>query len=561
LWLAGCATLDPAPAPVAVPETPPGESVDLPPVALDEATLYNLLIGEIAGQRGQAVVAAETLADVARQTRDPRLAERATLAAIYAKRYDEALVSAKLWVELRPTSIEAREALAAVLLELKRPAEAKTEFQQLLALDAARRNLDQAYMRTAALLGRYPERAVALETMQSLVSLNPRVPAAHFAAAHLAVRAGELDRALLAADTALQLKPSWEEAALLKARILVSQKEPARAQEFYEAFLAEYPAAVTMRLGYARYLIDLKQWDKARVQFERVVSDNPADADAVYALGLLSLQTGRPEDAEKHLLRVLHLRPDHDQARLYLGQVAENRKRYEEAAKWYGEITSAESYFEAQTRLAVVLARQGNLDAARARLRAIPIENDQQRAQVALAEEQVLRDARRFQEAYDVLSAAVAKLPDNNDLLYARALTAEKLNRLEVVESDLKLVIRRDPKNAHALNALGYTLADRTTRFQEAQEYLTQALQLRPDDPFILDSFGWLHYRMGNVPEALRHLKRALELRSDAEIAAHLGEVLWVSGQQREAESVWSRALKETPDSDALLDVIKKYKP
>ncbi len=564
LWLAGCAsvgTRQSRPAVDAHGEAALAEGGDLPVVELDEATLYGLLIGEIAGQRGQAAVAASTLSTVARETRDPRIAERATLASIYAKRFDDALVSARLWTELRPTSLEARESLAMVLLELKRPDEARVEFERLLSQDAVQRNLDQAYMRIAALLGRYPDRAVALETMKALVALNPQLPGAHFAEAHLAVRAGDLDDALHAVEVALDRKPSWEEAALLKARILVSQKEPARAQEFYESFLADYPRAVGVRLGYARYLIDLKQWSKARSQFERVVRDNPADADAAFALGLLSLQIGQNEDAEKHLRHVLELRPDHDQARLYLGQIAENGKRYDEAVTWYSEITANEGYFEAQTRLAVVMAKQGRLDAARARLHAIPVENDQQRVQLVLAEEQILRDARMYQEAFDVLSAAVTKLPDNNDLLYARALVAEKLNRFDDVERDLKLVISRDPKNAHALNALGYTLADRTTRFDEAQALLAQALALRPDDPFIIDSLGWLQYRMGNIPEATRNLKRALDLRSDAEIAAHLGEVLWVSGQQHEAESVWDHALREAPDSEALIGVIKRFKP
>jgi tetratricopeptide (TPR) repeat protein len=537
------------------------EAADLPRLNLDGDTLYNLLVGEIAGQRGQVAVAAVTLGRVARQTRDPRLAERATLAAIYAKRHEDALASASLWVELRPKQVEAREALASALMEVGKPVEAQLEFERILAQESAHQNLDQAFMRVAAVLGRHQNRTTALEVMQTLVQRYSKTAVAHFAYAHLAVRAGELDKGLAAVDRALELRSDWEEVALFKARILVSQKEMARAQAFYESYLASHPSATGVRLNYARHLIDQKLWEKARTQFERVVRETPADADAQYALGLLSLQTNRLEEADRHLQQAVHLRPDNDAARLYLGQVAEQRKRFDEATAWYKEITGGENLFEAQVRIGVLSAKQGQLAAAREYLRKITPENDQQRTQLALAEEQMLRDAKQYQAAYEVLTRTLERMPGNNDLLYARALICEKLNLIEAMENDLKIVIARDPKNAHALNALGYTLVDRTTRYDEARGYLERALVLKPDDPYILDSMGWLHYRTGNSGEAIRYLKRALEQRNDAEISAHLGEVLWVTGNRHEAESVWNRALREAPDNDAVLEAIKKFKP
>jgi len=273
------------------------------------------------------------------------------------------------------------------------------------------------------------------------------------------------------------------------------------------------------------------------------------------------LQNNRLDDAEKYLKQALALRPQNDQARLYLGQVAEQAKRYPEAARWYREITNGEYYFEAQVRLGIVTARQGDLTAARRLLDGIDVQNDTQRVQVALAQEQILREAKQYREALAVLNAAIQAVPDDKDLLYARALAAEKLNMVDVTERDLRAILKQDPKNVNALNALGYTLTDRTTRYQEALELLQQAMTLKPDDAFILDSMGWLQYRLGNNAEAVKYLKRALDLRNDAEIAAHLGEVLWVMGNHREAESVWNRALHETPDSEALTSVIKKYKP
>ncbi len=555
--LAACAGL--TPAPVAPPMTT-AETETLPGVALSGEVLHDLLLGEIASHRGQFNVTALTLGRAAQQTRDPRVAERATLAAIYAKQYGEALKSAELWVALRPDDVGAREALAAVLLELDRAPEARAHFEKILEAENARHNLDQAYPRIAAALIRQSNRAGTLDLMQALTALHPHVAAAHFALAHLAARAGDLERAGVAAERALQLRPGWEEAAQLRARMLISQQELARAQAFYEAFLQEHAGATGTRLTYARFLIDRKQWEKALEQFQRIAAISPEDADAIYAVGLLSLQTNRLAEAERYLKLALKLQPANDQARLYLGQAAEQTQRHDEAARWYAEIGPGESYFEAQTRLGIAIARRGDVIGARRHLQGIDAENESQRVQLALAEEQVLREAKQYRAALDMLTQALAKLLENKDLLYARALIAEKLDLVDVAERDLRAILKQDPKNANALNALGYTLADRGVRLDEAQTLLREAMTLKPDDAFIFDSYGWLLYRLGNHGEAVQYLRRAIELRSDAEISAHLGEVLWVAGDRREAESVWDRALKDTPDNEALIGVINKFR-
>jgi len=329
--------------------------------------------------------------------------------------------------------------------------------------------------------------------------------------------------------------------------------------KYYEQYLDRYPHASSMRLGYARYLVDLKQWDKAREQFKRVVADSPRDAEATFTVALIALQSNELDEAEHYLKRTLELQPENDQARLYLGQVAEQRKQYEDAIQWYSSVESAEMHFEAQARLGVALARQGNLEQARTHLHSLQPKTEAQKVQLTLAEEQMLRDANQYPAAFDVLSRALGEYPDNADLLYARALVAEKLNRVDTAENDLRRILKKDPKNANALNALGYTLADRTTRYTEALALIEQALALKPDDPFILDSLGWTYYRLGNNAEAVRHLRAAYEKRADAEIAAHLGEVLWVTGDRKGAESVWKNALQQTPDNEALLGVISKF--
>lgn len=548
-----------------VAEPPEQAAVAEPPeqadVALTEDILYDILVGEIAGHRGQFDLAISSLGRVAQKTRDPRLAERATLAAAYAKRYADALTHARLWVELQPQSQDAHESTASILMQLDKPLQAGLHFEKMLAIAAEEKTRERVYRRIATVLGRQENRATAIEVMRTLVSKDKENASAHFALAYLAVRTDNLSVAVEAATHALELRPDWDEAALFKAGILVSQKDNVKAQEFYEEYLAGHPNSVKVRLNYARYLVDMKQWEKAREHFLLVIEASPEDADALYAVGLLSLQTNRLDDAEKYLKSALELRPENQQARIYLGQVAEERKDYAEAARWYRQVILGENYFEAQTRLGVVIARGGDLDAAREHLHDIQPQSDDQRVQLFLAEEQVLREAKRYREALTMLDGALDVLPGDKDLLYARALVEEKLDLIDLTERDLRAVLEAEPDNAQALNALGYTLADRTERYDEALALIERALALKPDDPFILDSMGWVQYRLGNNAEAIKYLRRALSIRNDAEISAHLGEVLWVTGDQMQARTVWNKALEDTPDNDTLLGIIKKFNP
>jgi tetratricopeptide (TPR) repeat protein len=564
LLLNACAAVAPrasSGAPSPEQQTSAPQKPALPATALTSQLLYDLLLGEIAGQRGRLEVAVASLKRAALASRDPRLAQRATQVALYAKRPDEAIDSARLWVELQPDDLEAREALSVALLEHGQLAEAQTQMEQILVLTGSDDNLGQAYLRLAALLGKQTLRAAALDVMRALVALHPQLQEAQFALAHIAVRAGELDTAAAAIDQALRLAPDWEDAALFKIRILGSQKEAGQAEAFYEKFLADHPRAKTLRLNYARHLVDTKQWERAREQFKRVVADSPRDADAVYAVGLLAMQSEVYDEAEKYLRQNLELQPENDQARLYLGHLAERRKQYDEARRWYDQIDSGGFFFEAQVRIGLLTAKQGDLAGARAHLAGLEPESESQTIQLILAEDQMLRDAKQYSEAFEVLTQGLRRYPDNTDLLYGRALVAERLDRIDAHEADLRKILKADPKNANALNALGYTLADRTTRYREALDLLEQALALKPDDPYIMDSMGWVQYRLGNLAEAKKYLKAALDKRNDAEISAHLGEVLWMMGDTAGAESVWKRALQDTPDNELLLGVIKKFKP
>lgn len=561
LLLTGCASVAPKPvAEATVAVKPAPAPAALPKEALTPDVLYELLLGEIAGQRGHLNVAVREFTHAAIKTRDPRVAERATLVSLYAHRPEEAEKVGKLWVQLRPDSIEAHEALATVMIDTGQMPQAQVQLERILELSPGG-DLGEAYLRIAAVLDQVPDHAVALQVMQSLAKLHAKLPEAQFAVASLAARNRDADVAIQAVDRALKLRPDWEEAALFKMRILALQDDPQRVLAFSKKFLHAYPNATHFRINYARYLVHIKNWNMALKQFVRVAAENPNDPDAIYATGLLALQTNKTDLAREYLERDLKLQPGNNQARVYLGEIAEQRKHYQEAARWYRQVPAGNNYFGAQMRLGVVMAEEGKIDEALAHLgRLHPASVDQQ-VQLALIEGQILRHARRYEQADKVLSAALAKQPDNIDLLYARALIEIKLNKLDLHEADLRKILKEDPNNADALNALGYTLASRTNRYPEALALVQKALALRPDDPYIMDSMGWVQYRLGHDAAAVKYLRGALKVRQDPEISAHLGEVLWSMGRKKEAESVWSRALKAAPNNRKLQEVIKKFKP
>jgi tetratricopeptide (TPR) repeat protein len=534
---------------------------EIPNVDLTGDLLYDILVGEIAGREGHFEVSILSLTRAAEESRDPRLAERATKAAMYAKKYGIGLKAARLWVEISPQDMEARESLAAMYLYHNEPAKAELNFEKVLRIAKQRDELGNTYLGIAGLMSQQRNRGASMEVMQKLAGIYPKNPEGQYAVAHLALRSGNVGAAEKAITRALELRSDWDDAALLKGQILITANGGEKIEKFYEHYIDWHPRSYRVRLSYARYLVDLRRWEKARDQFKEVVRLRPDDTETIYALGLLSLQTGHLEDADKRFRRVVELNPHQEQARLYLGEVAEKRQRYQEAATWYGGITTPPHRFEAQLRLGIVMAKQGKVEAALKHLHGIKARDEDEVAQRALAEEQILREAGKYQDAMTMLTSVLKEYPNNKDLLYSRALIAEKLGDLKMQERDLRKILKTDPKNAHALNALGYTLADHTNRHAEALSLIKRALEVRPNDAYILDSMGWVHYRMGNLDEAVRYLKQALEIRADPEISAHLGEVLWVKGDREGAETVWRRALKITPDSEPLLTVIKKFKP
>jgi tetratricopeptide (TPR) repeat protein len=548
--LSACAQSAPtvvqSPVPVPLPATGQG---------LTPQIMFQLLLGEIASQRGDLKLAAEAYGDLAGRTRDARVAQRATELALYARQPQMALRAARQWREFDPSSAKAAQTLASLLVSAGRAAEARPH----LAFWLKSGNEAELFMQLHGLFARQKDKQAALDLVEELAAGHPALPEARLAVAQMAWAAGNDGRALAALEQAMALRPGWQPAALLRAQVLARAPGEAAAMAYLDQFLAEYPDATEVRLAYARQLARAERLTEARAQFDLLRAAQPENPEHHFAIGLVALQMRDFGTAEQRLRDALALRhPDAGSVRFYLGQLAEADARLEDALDWYRQVDGGRQQLDATLRAALVLAKLGRVDEARAMLRDVMPTGDAEFIRVVQTEAMILRETNDFQGVFDVLSDALQARPDTPELLYDRAMAAEKLNRLDELERDLRRLIEVKPDYAHAYNALGYTLADRTDRIAEALELLEQALRLAPDDPFILDSMGWALFKAGRVTEAIDYLRRAFAGRPDPEIAAHLGEALWHHGERDEARRIWQGSMREHPDNEVLRETTSR---
>ena len=547
------------PLPKVVTQLPAPRVSPLPNIELSESILFKITLAEIAVQRGQPHVAVPAFLEVARETKDPRIARRATEIAWNARFMPAALEAATLWLQADPESARARQTVIALLVNQSRLDDALPHLEKWLTGDPEQ--VGQNFLQLSTLVAGHQDKPAILKLLRTLAAKYPQVPEASLAVAQAAWNANDQPAALVASRQALKLRPDWELAALFHAQAL-QRTSAEEAMVFLEAFVKAHPGARDARLNYARMLVTARRFPEARKQFEVLLGGAPNNAEITMAVATLSIQAKDYVAAEAQLRRALDIgHKDPDMVRMYLGQVNEELKRNDVALQWYAAVLQGEQYIPAQARYAGVLVKQGKLTEARRHLQAVDTADAQQRTQLTLAEAGLLREANAYQEAFDFLSAAVARAPDSPDLLYDHAMAAEKINRVDVLEANLRKVIAMRPTHAHAYNALGYTLADRNQRLPEALTLIETAHKLAPEDPFILDSLGRVLHRLGRNEEGLGYLQRSFELRPDAEIAAHLGEVLWLLGRQTEARKVWADALRDHPKNEVLQGTVKRLAP
>lgn len=537
--------------------------------------MYQLMMSEIAAQRGDSPSAVQNYADAARRIREPRLAKRALEFALSAGDIPLAFEQAQLWLELDPLSSEAKQALVAL-------SAAVGNEEVLLPLLKQRIKTAQepsdAINLTLRILSRLPDRARAIALMEDVLAENKDLPEAHIALARLAFDSGNYVRAEQELDLALRQRPDWELAALMRLEAGL-RVDVAQAIRIMQTFIKSYPKALDAQVGLARALAQQRDFDGAKQLLKEVLGVRPDFPEALLTLGLVQYQSNQPVQArlnlKKYVDQQLLLSQLNSQAAnagavpsgtndltvalLLLTQIAEDAKQYQEAIDWLELVENPDQRFAVQLRRAQLIAKLGRLDDARSAFSVIEAKNETQRAQIDMAQAQMLRDLGRVAEAFDLLSATLSLQPTNPELLYDYALLAEQLKNFPEMEQALRKVMQLKPDNAHAYNALAYSFADRNERLPEARALLEKALLLMPNDPFILDSMGWLNYREGNIKDALEILQRAYGLRPDTEIGVHLGELLWVSGDKRAARRVWREVKDKAPENALLQSTLKRF--
>jgi len=553
---------------------PTDEAKPAPPRAnseLNAPMFYQLLIGELQVTQGEPGAGFSLLLDAARKTRRPELFRRATDIALQARSGESALLAARAWIEALPRSIEAQRYQVQILLALNRPAELGPPLRALLRLTPAsqRNDLLQALPQ---LLVRLSDKDATLKAvapvLQDAAKTGANAAAAWTSLGRLQLAAGQPAEALESAEHAHTL----DEKSLLPAWLglaLVEQRQNG-ADALLQRLLDKQEAATQrpLRLEFTRLLIEQRRYVEAQGQLKLLTRQTPAQAEPWLLQGLLQLQLGRIDEASAALEKYLTLpaaEPEaglrgRTQARLLLSQLAERQGRVDDALAWLDRIEDGEAREAIQLRRTMLLARAGRVDEARALLHDLPATNAAAARRKLIAEAQLLRDLGRYDEALQVYGDAARRFPQDPDLAYEQAMTAEKAGRFDQMERLLRDLIVRFPDYAHAYNALGYALADRGQDLPQARELILRALALAPDDPFIQDSLGWVEFRLGNLDEARRVLQAAYASRPDTEIAAHLGEVLWSAGDQNGAIQLWQEALQLQGDKETLQRTIERLR-
>ena len=530
-------------------------------IELDEDLLYQLLAAEFAGNVGDFDTSVDFYRQAAEKTGDSRIAARATYIALYDKQYQQALDLLKRWHELEPEAEEINQLYAVSYIHLHQTAKALPYVQNVLAQHSGS-NKKKA-MVVKQLLNDEIEAQDSLDLLEALNNVQAGNPQMLILQAKFAAQLEQYDRSINLLNRALKIDGSLIDVYLIQSKVYLAQGKRDKSRAVIKQVLEEHPDNLGLRLQYAHMLVADKDYEVARQQYILLQKKQPDNVDVLLNLSLLYIETDQLNEAAELLSRLIELDQKKDIAHYYLGRIEQNKNQYKSAIAHFIKVKNGAYVFEAKLRVASLFARLDRIDDAIEQLSNLVEETKEwsKRVRAYLAQGEILRSQQRYQDAFDMYSRALSHNRKDINLLYARALIAEKVDRVDVAESDLLKILSMEPKNSDALNALGYTLADKTERYQEAKEYIQKAAELVPDDPAIMDSLGWVNYRLGELQEALKWLSMAFEKLVDAEIAAHYGEVLWQSNQKDKAREVWKKGREANAKHPVLIETLKKFKP
>ncbi len=556
--------------PVPANSAPAAHVAGLPVVELTGELLYQILAADFAAQRGAWAAAINTSMQVSRNTRDPRLAQRALEFALASNNLPRAWDAARLWVELSPGDPHARQ--AEVMLAASN-GHTHNLAAMLVEQVAATTDKGEALLQTQAILSRLSNQQAAYDIMRELTQNQPwqNLPEARAALAESAWQAGDTDTALREARAAQQLRPDWSAAAEMILEFGINTEPDAVLAETAR-FIERNPQARGVRLAFVSALMSQGRADAALAELQAMMRAQPEDFELLYLRGVVNYEAGRTDEAVRWLNEYIAVETDRRQsgprhydpasslpdAEMLRARIAENAGQLDEAWRLLNAVVAPEAQVQAGLRKAIVRAKQGRLTEAMRELDGIAVQDEREGVVVELTRAQVLREAGELNDAVQSLEQALMEYPDSTEIRYDLALLYERQNRIAELEYQLRQIIEVDPEAAHAYNALGYTLADRSIRLDEARQLIEQALALQPQDPAILDSMGWVMYRQGDLAGALLYLEQAWERLPDAEIGTHLGEVLWVNGQADRALAIWAEVAASSPENPLLAETLHR---
>ena len=524
---------------------------------IDEEVLYLLMTAEIAGQRNQYDLALDAYLQAAKRVDDPRIAERAVKIGMFLKDEKRTREALEIWLSKDPQNLSAR------------------KFAALLAIKAgdhhsAVENLDVIYQEDpAGFEGGMLEMMKALEKegrtqfiYDVLEELNGRHPDQVGLLFLQAVAASVIHNNELAQQKisrVLELQPDWNKAIIFQAQLAGRSGDLAKAREYLEKAVKQAPDDRQLRKMLLELLISTGAYDDAIKLCQSVLDNDPDDGETLFAMAIIYVQEHQEDKAESTLEKLLNDPEWEGRASFYLGKIQLDKERPDKALKWFERAGASGFGIDADMAVVSVLLNQKELNKAEARIKRMDSKYPEQHLRILMMKAELYNQWGKHREAFDVLSLALQDAPENRDLLYARALVAERLDKLDVVESDLQKILDKNPDDAGALNALGYTLTDRTQRYDEAERYLDKAMRLKPDEAVIIDSYGWLQFKKGKYELALEYLRKAYARQPENEIAAHIAEVLWVMGRDKEAKEFFEPVFKKSPDDEYLLKFKKRF--
>ena len=520
--------------------------------SIDPEILYTLLTAELAGQRGQYGIALDGYMEVAKRTQDPKFSERAVMIAMYVKNSNKTKEALNLWLRQDPKNLSARKIAALLALRTGNKSEATEHLNAMIVFDSA--GFESALLELTGVIEKEGGVDIIGDVLDELSKQHKDKAEIYFIQSLLALQKKDKNLAETKIQQALRLKPDWEKALILQAQIAVFSGDLDKAKLLLSDASDKYPENSKINRMLAQILIKTGGYKEAIEVYQKIILTDPKDVESQFAEGLVYLQLDQDQQAQDIFKKMLDQPDWRYQACFYLGKIEEKQGHLKKALSWFDEVIDGPFVFDASVSAISLLQKERRLEEANSRLSLLQIKFPKQKLRLVLVQADLYNQQKKYEEALAILTNGLIDFPNQKELLYTRALIAERINKLDIAEIDLKKILEIDPDNVEALNALGYTLLNNPGRYAEAEKFLRKALALEPNEAVIIDSYGWLQFKLGNFEAALKYLQQAYEKQPENEIAAHLAEVLWVLDRKDEAKKIFNKAIKGSLDDEYLQD-------